>query len=127
MKSRDYYMLLGHQTSRWILEKIKPGESLEYQVARGSLRYFGHVCRAVGSLERDILFGKVEGQRRRGRPLYSVDGQGAGGTRRTASGYRLLCGGRQRGANGGRLSSGAPVVDHNSMVQGNKVTLNTSK
>jgi CRISPR/Cas system-associated exonuclease Cas4 (RecB family) len=32
------------------------------------LRYFGHVMRAKRSLERDIILGQVEGQRKQGKP-----------------------------------------------------------
>jgi hypothetical protein len=42
--------------------------SLEATVIRLKLRYFGHVIRTKGSLERDIMLGQVEGYRRQGRP-----------------------------------------------------------
>ena len=41
---------------------------LEAQILQGRLRYFGHVCRFIGSMERDILVGQVEARRQRGRP-----------------------------------------------------------
>jgi hypothetical protein len=36
-------------------------------ILRLKLRYFGHVLRAEGSLERDIMFGQVAGYRRQGK------------------------------------------------------------
>jgi hypothetical protein len=37
-------------------------------ILRLKLRYFGHVLRAEGSLERDIMLGQVAGYRRQGKP-----------------------------------------------------------
>ena len=48
--------------------KVKPKRSLEATTLRLKLRYFGHVMRTKASLERDIVFGQVEGYRRQGRP-----------------------------------------------------------
>ena len=39
------------------MEEVKPKRSIEATI----LRYFGHVMRAEGSLERDIMLGQVEG------------------------------------------------------------------
>ena len=39
------------------------------------LRYFGHLMRRTGSLEKTLLLGKIEGRRRRGRQRMSwLDG-----------------------------------------------------
>jgi hypothetical protein len=43
---------------------VKPKRLLEATI----LRYFGHVVRAEGSLERDIMLGQVAGCRRQGKP-----------------------------------------------------------
>jgi len=51
-----------------VLEEVKPKRSLEATIVRLKLRYFGHVMRAKGSLERDIMLGQVAGHRRRGKP-----------------------------------------------------------
>ena len=47
---------------------MKPKRSLEATVLGLKLRYFGHVLRAKRSLERDIMFGQVEGHRKQGKP-----------------------------------------------------------
>ena len=41
-----------------------PKRSLEATILRLKLRYFGHVMRAKGSLERNIILGQVAGYRR---------------------------------------------------------------
>jgi len=47
-----------------VLEEVKPKRSLEGTILRLKLRYFGHVMRAEGSLEQDIVLGQVAGYRR---------------------------------------------------------------
>ena len=56
------------RTNRSILQEIKPEKALTSVVIEQQMRYFGHVCRAEGSLEKDIMLGQVEGKQRRGRP-----------------------------------------------------------
>jgi hypothetical protein len=56
------------------LEEVKPKRSLEAKICQLKLRYFGHVMRTEGTLEQDIMLGKVEGHRRQGRPwLHWID------------------------------------------------------
>ena len=50
-----------------ILEKINPDYSLEGQVLKLKLQYFGHMIRRNDSLEKTLRLGKIEDQRRRGR------------------------------------------------------------
>jgi hypothetical protein len=52
------------RTNFSVLEEVKPKISLEATIFRLELRYFGHVMRAKGSLERDIMLGQVAGYRR---------------------------------------------------------------
>jgi hypothetical protein len=49
------------RTNLSILEQVKPMRSLESTILRLKLRYFSHVMRAKGSLERDIMLGQVAG------------------------------------------------------------------
>ena len=49
-----------------ILKEISPGCSLEGLMLKLKLQYFGHLMRRVDSLEKTLMLGKVEGQRRRG-------------------------------------------------------------
>jgi hypothetical protein len=55
------------RTNLSVLE-VKPKRSLEVTIIRSRLRYFGHIMRAKGSLEQDIMLGQVAGHRRQGKP-----------------------------------------------------------
>jgi hypothetical protein len=55
------------RTNLSILEEVKLKRSLEATICQLKLRYFSHVMRTEGTLERDIMLGKVEGHRRQGR------------------------------------------------------------
>ena len=52
----------GDQTSP-ILKEINPEYSLEELILK--LQYFGHLIRKTNSLEKTLMLGKIEGQRRR--------------------------------------------------------------
>ena len=52
--------------------EMKPKRSLEATITQLKLRYFGHVMRTNGTLERDIMIGQVDGCRRQGRPRLSI-------------------------------------------------------
>ena len=58
----------ARRTNKSVLEEIKPKSSLEAQMMKLRLSYFGHIMLRERSLEKDIMLGKVEGQRKRGRP-----------------------------------------------------------
>ena len=47
--------------------KISPGCSLEGQMLKLKLQYFGHLMQRVDSLEKTLMLGRIEGWRRRGR------------------------------------------------------------
>ena len=56
-------------TRRWnqsILKEISCEYSLEVLMLKLNLRYFGHLMRRAGSLEKTLILGKTEGRRRRG-------------------------------------------------------------
>ena len=56
--------LSGNQS---ILKEISPEYSLEGLMLRLKLQYFGHWMQRYDSLEKTLMLGKIEGQRRRGR------------------------------------------------------------
>ena len=62
-------------TARWsnqpILKEISPEYSLEGQMLKLKLQYFGHLMRRADSLEKTLMLGKIEGRRRRGRQRMS--------------------------------------------------------
>ena len=50
-----------------VLKEINPECSLEGQILKLRLQYFGHLMRREDSLEKTLMLGKCEGKRRRGR------------------------------------------------------------
>ena len=50
-----------------ILKEISPGCSLEGQMLKLKLQYFGHLMLRVDSLEKTLMLGGIGGRRRRGR------------------------------------------------------------
>ena len=50
-----------------IIENIKQEWTLESRVTKAALSYFGHVVRA-GGMEDDVMLGRMNGARKRGRP-----------------------------------------------------------
>ena len=57
----------ARRSNQSILKEISPGCSLEGQMQRLKLQYFGHLVRRVDSLEKTLMLGKIGGRRRRGR------------------------------------------------------------
>ena len=49
------------------LKEISPEYSLEGLMLKVRLQYFGHLLRRTDSLEKNLVLGKIEGRRRRGR------------------------------------------------------------
>jgi 6-phosphofructokinase len=47
-----------------VLEEVKPTRSLEAAIFQLKLQYFGHIMRAEGSMEQDIMLGQVAGYRK---------------------------------------------------------------
>ena len=54
------------RSNQSILKEISPGFSLEGQMLKLKLQYFGHLMQRVDSLEKTLMLGKIEGRRRRG-------------------------------------------------------------
>ena len=57
----------ARRSNQSILKEIGPGCSLEGLMLKLKLQYFGYLKRRVDSLEKPLILGKTEGQRRRGR------------------------------------------------------------
>ena len=58
-----------------ILKKISPEYSLEGLMLKLKLQYFDHLMQRTDSLEKNLMMGKIEGRRRRGRQRISwLDG-----------------------------------------------------
>ena len=50
-----------------ILKEISSGCSLEGLILKLKLQYFGHLMQRADSFEKNLMLGKIEGRRRRGR------------------------------------------------------------
>ena len=57
----------ARRSNQSILKEIGPGYSLEGLMLKLKLQYFGHLIRRADSLEKALMLGKIEGERRRGR------------------------------------------------------------
>ena len=51
-----------------VLNTIQPNGSLEEMVLKQKPNYFGHVMRTKAGFGKDLMLGKIGGNRRRGRP-----------------------------------------------------------
>ena len=56
----------ARRSNQSFLKEISPGCSLEGMMLKLKLQYFGHLMRRVGSLEKTLMLGGIEGRRRRG-------------------------------------------------------------
>ena len=56
------------RSNQSILKEISPECSLEGLMLKLKLQYFGHLMQRADSSEKILMLGKVEGERRRGRP-----------------------------------------------------------
>ena len=57
----------ARRSNQSILKEIRPEYSLEGLMLKLKLQYFGYLMQRVGSLEKPLMLGKIEGRRRRGR------------------------------------------------------------
>ena len=55
----------ARRSNQSILKEISPDYSLEGQMLRLKLQYFGHLMRRTDSLEKTLMLGKIEDRRRR--------------------------------------------------------------
>ena len=58
---------IARRSNQSILKEISPGCSLEGQILKLKLQYFGYLMWRTDSLEKTLMLGKIEGRRRRGR------------------------------------------------------------
>ena len=56
----------ARRTNLSVLKEINPESSLEGQILKLRLQYFGHLMRREDSLEKSLILGKCDGMRRRG-------------------------------------------------------------
>ena len=56
----------ARRSNQSILKEISPKYSLEGQMLKLKLQYFGHLIQRTDSLEKTLMLGRIEGRRRRG-------------------------------------------------------------
>ena len=56
----------ARRSNQSILKEITPEYSLEGLMLKLKFQYFGHLMRRDDSLEKTLMLGKIEGERRRG-------------------------------------------------------------
>ena len=57
----------ARRSNQSILKEISPGCSLKGLMLKLKFQYFGHLMQRADSLEKTLMLGKIEGERRRGR------------------------------------------------------------
>ena len=57
---------IARRSNQSILKEINPEYSLEGQMLKLKLKYFGHLIQRTDSFEKILMLGKIEGGRRRG-------------------------------------------------------------
>ena len=62
------------RSNQSILKEISPVCSLEGLMLKLKLQYFGHRMERVDSFEKTLILGKIEGKRRRGKRMKSLNG-----------------------------------------------------
>ena len=58
---------IARRSNLSILKEISPGYSLEGQMLKLKLQYFGHLMRIADTFEKTLMLGQAESRRRRGR------------------------------------------------------------
>ena len=56
----------ARRSNQSILKETTPEYSLEGQMLKLKLQYFGHMMQRTDSLEKTLMLGKIEGKRKRG-------------------------------------------------------------
>ena len=56
------------ETNKSVVQKICPESSLEAAIVKQRLKYFGHIMRKDGSLEKSLMLARCDGQQVKGRP-----------------------------------------------------------
>ena len=57
---------MARTSNQSILKEISPEYSLEGLMLKLKFQYFGHLMQRTDSLEKTLMLGKIEGERRRG-------------------------------------------------------------
>ena len=64
----------ARRSNQPILKEISPEYSLEGQMLKLNLQYFGHLMQRADSLEKTLMLGKIEGRRKGRQRMRWLDG-----------------------------------------------------
>ena len=64
----------ARRSNQSILKEISHEYSLEGLMLKLKLQYFGHLMQRIDPLEKTLIFGKIEGRRRRGQRMRWLHG-----------------------------------------------------
>ena len=64
----------ARRSNQSVLKEISPEYSLEGLMLKLKLQYCGHLTQRVDFLEKTLMLGKIEGQRKRGQQMKWLDG-----------------------------------------------------
>ena len=64
----------ARRSNQSILKKITPDYTLEGLMQNLKLQYFGHLMQRADSFEKTLMWGKIEGRRKRGQQMRWLDG-----------------------------------------------------
>ena len=73
-KIHERVIWTARRSNQSILEEISPENSLEGLMLKLKLQYFGHLMPRADSLEKTLMFGKIEGRRRGWQKMRWLDG-----------------------------------------------------
>ena len=59
----------ARRSNQSILKEINPEDSLEGLMLNLKLQHFGYLMQRANSLEETLMFGKIEGRKRRGKQM----------------------------------------------------------
>ena len=63
---KTFESCLDSKEFKTVLKEINPEYSLEGLMLKLKLQYFGHLMQKANSLEKTLMLGKIEGERKRG-------------------------------------------------------------
>ena len=65
---------MARRSNQSILKEVNPEYSLEGLILKLKLQYFGHPMQRADSLEKTLMLGKIESERRRGQQRMKMVG-----------------------------------------------------
>ena len=68
LETRVEFLGWPEETNQWVLDHIKPRQSMEAIITKKNCPTLGHIIRQTESVANALMLGKVEGRQKRRRP-----------------------------------------------------------